>query len=117
MNTKSDANIERKWPVASRLANSPRTCDGYAERHARQLDITKLTGRVAVESKRIDSAGGQAGDFVLVGKSNNTRAKSSGRHLALEAQEVSTETGDMGSGHRGSGDGVLVNVSTYKSLR
>lgn len=65
-----------------------------------------LTAGVAVESKVVDGAGGNTGDLVLEGKALDAGRESSGAAGTLEAQEVGTETSNVGSSHRGTGDGV-----------
>lgn len=75
--------------------------------------LVSLTRWVAVEGKEVGSASGEAGDGVSGGKSLDASAELLGTGEALKAGQVSTETGNMGRGHRGTGDGVLkaANVS------
>lgn len=71
-----------------------------------RVSIWCLTGGVAVEGKVVESSAGKASDDVLGGEGLDARAESSRRPRALESKKVSTETGNVGRSHRGSGDGV-----------
>jgi hypothetical protein len=66
-----------------------------------------LTAGVAVEGKVVLGARRKTGDLVLSGKGLEARGESSGSPLALKAQDVSTETSNVGSSHGGTRDGVL----------
>ena len=67
----------------------------------------RLSRGVAVEGELVDGAAGQTSDDVLVGSALDVAAQGRGGLLAEEGQEVGAETGDVGGGHRGAGDGIL----------
>lgn len=67
----------------------------------------RLTGGVAVEGKAVLGAAGETGDHALGGESDEAGRESSRGDLALETQEVSSETSNVGRSHGGSRDGVL----------
>lgn len=66
---------------------------------------------VAVEGKVVLGAGGNTADLGLEGKGLDAGSESSRGLLALESQEVGSETSNVGSSHGGTGDGVLSLVS------
>jgi hypothetical protein len=66
-----------------------------------------LTAGVTVEGKVVLGARRKTGDLVLERKGLDAGGKSSGGLLALEAQEVGTETSNVGSSHGGTRDRVL----------
>lgn len=74
----------------------------------KQQKIYRLTAGVAVESKVVLGAGGKTGDLVLGGKSGETGRENGRGNLALESQNVGSETSNMGRSHGGTGDGVLI---------
>ena len=59
----------------------------------------RLTAGVTIESKVVLGAGGKASEDVLCGKSLKAGSKSSRRHLALEGENVSRKTSNVGSSH------------------
>jgi hypothetical protein len=65
-----------------------------------------LTAGVAVESKVVLGAALDAGDLVLSGKSLQTGGESSRALLALKSENVGSQTGNVGSSHRGTRNGV-----------
>lgn len=65
------------------------------------------SGGVAVEGKVVDGAGGKTGDLALEGESSEAGGESSRCLLALESQDVGSETSNVGGSHGGTGDGVL----------
>jgi hypothetical protein len=67
-----------------------------------------LTRGVAVEGKLVGSSAREASDLALVGQSNNAGTESSRGLLALEAEEIGSETSNVGGSHGGSRDGVLM---------
>lgn len=71
------------------------------------MDWTHLSAGVAVEGKVVDRAAGDAGQDVLARGGLDVGAQGGGGLGAEEAEEVGAETGNVGAGHGGSGDGVL----------
>ena len=65
----------------------------------------RLGGGVAVEGKEVDGAGGDARESAGLSGVLDVLAESSGGALAVAAVEVGSETGNVGRGHRGTGDG------------
>lgn len=70
------------------------------------LEMNLASGGVSVEDEVVGGSAGQTGDLVLGGEGDDAGAEGSGRLLALEAEEVGSETGDVGAGHRGTGDSI-----------
>lgn len=67
--------------------------------------FARLRSRSAVEGKKVDSAAGKTSELTLLRELDDAIAESRGADT-LVGQEVGTETGNVGSGHRGAGDGV-----------
>lgn len=65
---------------------------------------------VAIVGEVVDSARGHASDDVLGGGVLDLLAESSGASRALESAEVGSKTSNVGSGHGGTRDGVLLHM-------
>ena len=67
-----------------------------------------LGGRgVSVEGEAVAGAAGEAGQLAGQRGALDVRAQGSGALGTLEAEEVGSEAGNVGRGHRGARDGVL----------
>ncbi len=67
----------------------------------------QLSRWVTVKGQLVCSAAGNPGEGARDGTALDVTAESRGRLLAEQSQKVGSKTGDVRSGHRSAGDGVL----------